>query len=166
MTASPNAKVCEEEKAPRVRGFRKSGRRDSNSGPLVPQTSALTRLRHAPRRQPRYQAISRHAGYRSPPPRHDPICHFLPLFVRADNMGERTAAGSPGSPRRPRPSGRESDHSSRSERQPAPFLAQEPGCVPHAAVRMCSVTPRPSLNRRRSRSARPSRAVSTIPSRR
>ena len=28
-------------------GFR-SGRRDSNSGPLVPQTSALTRLRHAP----------------------------------------------------------------------------------------------------------------------
>lgn len=26
-----------------------SGRRDSNSGPLVPQTSALTRLRHAPR---------------------------------------------------------------------------------------------------------------------
>jgi hypothetical protein len=28
---------------------RQSGRRDSNSGPLVPQTSALTRLRHAPR---------------------------------------------------------------------------------------------------------------------
>ena len=27
-----------------------SGRRDLNSGPLVPQTSALTRLRHAPRR--------------------------------------------------------------------------------------------------------------------
>jgi hypothetical protein len=26
-----------------------SGRRDLNSGPLVPQTSALTRLRHAPR---------------------------------------------------------------------------------------------------------------------
>ena len=25
-----------------------SGRRDLNSGPLVPQTSALTRLRHAP----------------------------------------------------------------------------------------------------------------------
>ena len=31
------------------RGFLSSGRRDSNSGPLVPQTSALTRLRHAPR---------------------------------------------------------------------------------------------------------------------
>jgi hypothetical protein len=31
-----------------MRGFQ-SGRRDSNSGPLVPQTSALTRLRHAPR---------------------------------------------------------------------------------------------------------------------
>src|SRR5579862_3119650 len=29
-----------------------SGRRDLNSGPLVPQTSALTRLRHAPRRSP------------------------------------------------------------------------------------------------------------------
>lgn len=27
-----------------------SGRRDSNPGPLVPQTSALTKLRHAPRR--------------------------------------------------------------------------------------------------------------------
>ena len=27
-----------------------SGRRDSNSRPLVPQTNALTRLRHAPRR--------------------------------------------------------------------------------------------------------------------
>ena len=36
---------------PRVsRAFLSSGRRDSNSGPLVPQTSALTRLRHAPRR--------------------------------------------------------------------------------------------------------------------
>jgi hypothetical protein len=32
------------------RAFNQSGRRDSNSGPLVPQTSALTRLRHAPRR--------------------------------------------------------------------------------------------------------------------
>src|SRR5207247_6764081 len=30
-------------------------RRDSNSGPLVPQTSALTRLRHAPRRGTPYQ---------------------------------------------------------------------------------------------------------------
>jgi hypothetical protein len=36
-------------KTPPERGFRPSGRRDSNSGPLVPQTSALTRLRHAPR---------------------------------------------------------------------------------------------------------------------
>jgi Phage integrase family len=36
-------------KAPLKRGFCLSGRRDSNSGPLVPQTSALTRLRHAPR---------------------------------------------------------------------------------------------------------------------
>ncbi len=31
-----------------LRAFSRSGRRDSNSGPLVPQTSALTRLRHAP----------------------------------------------------------------------------------------------------------------------
>ena len=35
-------------KSPAIRAF-PSGRRDSNSGPLVPQTSALTRLRHAPR---------------------------------------------------------------------------------------------------------------------
>ena len=35
-------------KNPAFAGFL-SGRRDSNSGPLVPQTSALTRLRHAPR---------------------------------------------------------------------------------------------------------------------
>ena len=40
---------AETKKPRRVRGFQ-SGRRDSNSGPLVPQTSALTRLRHAPRR--------------------------------------------------------------------------------------------------------------------
>ena len=34
---------------PRTSGaFHRSGRRDLNSGPLVPQTSALTRLRHAP----------------------------------------------------------------------------------------------------------------------
>jgi hypothetical protein len=35
----------------RTRHFQRvlrSGRRDLNSGPLVPQTSALTRLRHAP----------------------------------------------------------------------------------------------------------------------
>jgi hypothetical protein len=32
--------------------FFQSGRRDLNSGPLVPQTSALTRLRHAPRLAP------------------------------------------------------------------------------------------------------------------
>jgi hypothetical protein len=32
-------------------GFLQSGRRDLNSGPLVPQTSALTRLRHAPCRE-------------------------------------------------------------------------------------------------------------------
>ena len=38
-----------ETKSPGLRGFLQSGRRDSNSGPLVPQTSALTRLRHAPR---------------------------------------------------------------------------------------------------------------------
>ena len=31
-----------------LQAFSQSGRRDSNSGPLVPQTSALTRLRHAP----------------------------------------------------------------------------------------------------------------------
>jgi len=36
-------------KSPALAGlFRASGRRDLNSGPLVPQTSALTRLRHAP----------------------------------------------------------------------------------------------------------------------
>ena len=35
-------------KPPISRGFLSSGRRDLNSGPLVPQTSALTRLRHAP----------------------------------------------------------------------------------------------------------------------
>ncbi len=39
----------EKTKTPPERGFLSSGRRDSNSGPLVPQTSALTRLRHAPR---------------------------------------------------------------------------------------------------------------------
>ena len=39
---------AETKKPRRLRGFQ-SGRRDSNSGPLVPQTSALTRLRHAPR---------------------------------------------------------------------------------------------------------------------
>ena len=33
---------------PQTRMAQRSGRRDSNSGPLVPQTSALTRLRHAP----------------------------------------------------------------------------------------------------------------------
>ncbi len=38
------------EKTPPERGFHPSGRRDLNSGPLVPQTSALTRLRHAPSR--------------------------------------------------------------------------------------------------------------------
>ncbi len=37
-----------ERESPGWRGFRTSGRRDLNSGPLVPQTSALTRLRHAP----------------------------------------------------------------------------------------------------------------------
>src|SRR5436190_18669516 len=37
------------EKTPLLAGFL-SGRRDSNSGPPVPQTGALTRLRHAPRR--------------------------------------------------------------------------------------------------------------------
>ena len=46
-------------KTPPEQGFRQSGRRDSNSGPLVPQTSALTRLRHAPRRDARYQAAFR-----------------------------------------------------------------------------------------------------------
>ena len=37
-----------DEKPRTLRGFSRSGRRDLNSGPLVPQTSALTRLRHAP----------------------------------------------------------------------------------------------------------------------
>ena len=48
--ASPG-RVCSrlrQRKSPANRAF-SSGRRDSNSGPLVPQTSALTRLRHAPR---------------------------------------------------------------------------------------------------------------------
>jgi hypothetical protein len=40
----------ETRKPPPTRGFSVSGRRDLNSGPLVPQTSALTRLRHAPLR--------------------------------------------------------------------------------------------------------------------
>src|SRR3954464_12153951 len=39
----------------RFRFVERSGRRDSNSGPLVPQTSALTRLRHAPCRR-RYRS--------------------------------------------------------------------------------------------------------------
>jgi CheY-like chemotaxis protein len=38
----------EVEKTRRVQRVSQSGRRDLNSGPLVPQTSALTRLRHAP----------------------------------------------------------------------------------------------------------------------
>src|SRR6185437_7216066 len=41
-----------------VAGEPQSGRRDSNSGPPVPQTGALTRLRHAPQRTPPYQAPS------------------------------------------------------------------------------------------------------------
>src|SRR5690349_2206756 len=36
-----------------------SGRRDSNSGPPVPQTGALTRLRHAPRRSQGIKAFPR-----------------------------------------------------------------------------------------------------------
>ena len=44
---------------PISRGFLSSGRRDLNSGPLVPQTSALTRLRHAPwRRSYRLRAVT------------------------------------------------------------------------------------------------------------
>ena len=46
-TAS-NVFATQTTKHPREQWFRRSGRRDSNSGPLVPQTSALTRLRHAP----------------------------------------------------------------------------------------------------------------------
>src|SRR5215217_4085932 len=42
---SPTGKT---RKGPLSGAFSPSGRRDLNSGPLVPQTSALTRLRHAP----------------------------------------------------------------------------------------------------------------------
>jgi hypothetical protein len=42
------AENVERTKAPLRRGFLLSGRPDLNRGPLVPQTSALTRLRHAP----------------------------------------------------------------------------------------------------------------------
>jgi hypothetical protein len=42
-----------------------SGRRDSNSGPLVPQTSALTRLRHAPR--PGHRSAHAGSSVSSPP---------------------------------------------------------------------------------------------------
>src|SRR3954453_15650111 len=84
-----------------------SGRRDSNSGPLVPQTSALTRLRHAPRRRARYQPVCDHAELGSPPPRHDSFSQVFQLFVSTDNtlsvsptstgtasssLGERTLA--------------------------------------------------------------------------
>ena len=46
--------VAHEESGPQaaIPVFIASGRRDSNSGPSVPQTSALTRLRHAPRPLP------------------------------------------------------------------------------------------------------------------
>ena len=40
-----------------------SGRRDSNSGPLVPQTSALTRLRHAPRLAEYYTKLFGEPGW-------------------------------------------------------------------------------------------------------
>ena len=50
------------QKSPPERAFRRSGRRDSNSGPLVPQTSALTRLRHAPR--PRHRTVPADFGRR------------------------------------------------------------------------------------------------------
>ena len=40
--------VRKKTKAPRWQGFVQSGRRDLNSGPPVPQTGTLTRLRHAP----------------------------------------------------------------------------------------------------------------------
>ena len=48
--ACPSADpVAPNNENPALAGLSPSGRRDSNSGPLVPQTSALTRLRHAPR---------------------------------------------------------------------------------------------------------------------
>jgi hypothetical protein len=42
--------VASSAERPCQQGLFSSGRRDLNSGPLVPQTSALTRLRHAPYR--------------------------------------------------------------------------------------------------------------------
>ena len=45
---SPSRAVRKKTKAPRWQGFVQSGRRDLNSGPPVPQTGTLTRLRHAP----------------------------------------------------------------------------------------------------------------------
>src|SRR5262249_2994995 len=69
-----------------------SGRRDLNSGPLVPQTSALTRLRHAPRRATRYQAVSGAA-----PPRSATQPLFIwPRFASMDNRASLAASGSVG----------------------------------------------------------------------
>jgi hypothetical protein len=94
LTASASSHQTRK-KALRLQGFYESGRRDSNSGPLVPQTSALTRLRHAPRRAPRYQASRdvkhprpRPTMSRRPPSRQrDPSSHG-PLS-RSDSRGCR-----------------------------------------------------------------------------
>src|SRR5262245_34048073 len=45
---APKPLSTRKQKTPPERGFLPSGRTDSNCRPLVPQTSALTRLRHAP----------------------------------------------------------------------------------------------------------------------
>ena len=58
-----------------VSGAFLSGRRDLNSGPLVPQTSALTRLRHAPRREHRIKPF--------PPRRASPSPVLGPLRLLA-----------------------------------------------------------------------------------
>ena len=91
-----------ERRKPPLRGFHVSGRRDLNSGPLVPQTSALTRLRHAPRREARYRGGSRHAVT---PPRCWPLPtsrHFLvrqrqaPLQVGSRQAPRRGVRERPG----------------------------------------------------------------------
>src|SRR5262249_4866079 len=84
---------------PDYQPFCESGRRDSNSGPLVPQTSALTRLRHAPRGTPRYQRVRRpgaarlrgQASIRPGRGRSARRAHFLgqALVQTVDELGHR-----------------------------------------------------------------------------
>jgi Phage integrase family len=103
-------------KAPHLRGFRLSGRRDLNSGPLVPQTSALTRLRHAPRRahpsapaaapQARRCRVAAPGGEsRSGVPATTPIAP--PYAPRRGSLGAVPGCRAPGGPAESAPSGDE-----------------------------------------------------------